>query len=855
MCINKIIHKIPMVNQIGDPKEEIAQATSTIGSNYDSTLASCKDILKELQVDWDAVFAENFNPLHLALKLNSNSILNKDFIEMSNRIENVLNKIIDSNPSGFSESFNAFASFRDKNTEIIKDFDCILDNISEIKNTKLQGISSEKNEIDELKRVYGICEKIVELRNTFSIYQCSNRSSFADGDAKRSSYDDENLMKKAGIISQCISLSGDKDLLEIDGVYEYSKLIKSCYLEINRKFYKKIFDFIFKNKIENLYFFQGIVTLGSFEEFDKFCRENFEQGVFYEIECVIVEDSNSISKNDEDYGQHFRLSQLCKKICDKVSSILENTRVIVEKSGQTFETAQGTDFFGKKSEKKLFIMSIDEPMEMIKKNVINFIELYSNTAANALRFEKNLENKTVEIDLQSFEIDYPAIYGDHPIVERFENKSCFRNIRKEKFSIFISPNDQTTNIFMKEIREPEIRTFLRKYAESNYLSTAAIEKSFCKIDEIFMNEFRFRTDPSTGVPLLSSEILKIVKDCRSIEEERILKGYIKKKMFYVFMEDYDEMFRSIFVRKEAIKTLLSVMDSKRSETPKIRAGNSVTDFDESKIDSKEATTDNNKGGDKKETSKKNKESEKRIRVGLLPKSFKYGNKKRTEVNDTNEEETKRREESLMKDFKRNEEVFTIQDKIKDLSAYVVSKEDFKDMLLKNRIDKDDLFIKPMKYIKASAITSVTDDLGKCIGSAETTFLSQLFFQSLKNQACLDFFYYFDLFYRQGNYTFYMRKMIDILFVISKNAKSVFEEFHEDFEDVLIFYCVMNIYSIHAKSRADLQIFVENLEILGEILGEVVLSYKFKDLISFFRDKQTISGYDEKYTRILIQKIH
>lgn len=193
---------------------------------------------------------------------------------------------------------------------------------------------------------------------------------------------------------------------------------------------------------------------------------------------------------------------------------------------------------------------------------------------------------------------------------------------------------------------------------------------------------------------------------------------------------------------------------------------------------------------------------------------------------------------------------------------------FRESLIKKYINKKDLFLNRQKYQMAVAIINTLRALEKVLGTEEVRGLHGCFLRSFQRQLNIEFFYFFDLLYRQGNYLFYMRNIVRILRTVCAaaghedgphagdaqtdgNTRS--SVFFEGLYDNIEFYCVQNAPALHTRSREELVRFVDNLRILDEVMGELEFYSSLDSLYRFFDD--VLHGTSRnRYGRVLQHKI-
>lgn len=765
---------------------------------YQDILKNCKEIVKELKVDWDTTIADSFNPLHLALQLNANSNLNTEFRDMSHRLEFFLDKVIALNFRGFSESLNGFFSFRDLNKETLETLDLCEDNAMRVKEWRFDRINVdfEKENIECLRKKYDVCKKIMEGRNSYKMYQNT-----------------EDVARKSVLIGQCLEALNDQSLLQIRGVFEYLKILKKSFLETCNEVNQKLFDFIFRNEIDSLVYFKSLMNMGAIAQFDEYCKQHFDRSVFNEIERTIMRRYKTALPSCLS-DPLLELESLCSEVCKRVESIVENMETIVKRCSQVFAVSHEEDFFGAKKDKVHFVMAMDPALECIKQNLEKFIECYSKE-------EMELADK-IDVYDGVDDTEYSEVYKDSPICGRLQQTEGVSNFAKKHFTVITVPSDQIVGCVLSNVRNPHLRSFVRQLAEGSYFSSASVEKNMFRVDSAFRGNW-MDSDPNTGKTKLLVEARDIIRSCRSIEEERRVKVHFRKKLLGNVIAEYTKVFTSEFVKKPVCVQVEGLQDKSAS-------------YDKRRGDS-------------------------RIRIGILPRNNKIsGSRKDGKAGGINNDTDDLSSISGVSDTNGSQSAMQTSNQLHGrsllpddckVSSYVVPYDEFNEMLITNHIDRNDLFDNEQKYLRVVSLIDTLQDLECLINSSEARFICKLYSESLKNQALLDCFYYFDLLYRQGNYSFYMKKMIGILRVVYQISGL---KYLERFEETLEYYCVKNVYSIGVKNRKELDKFIANLEILSEVLDELGLSFKLDDLVRFFREGKSIEKFGEKYTNILNQKI-
>ncbi|OQS55049.1 hypothetical protein EHP00_1807 [Ecytonucleospora hepatopenaei] len=171
-------------------------------------------------------------------------------------------------------------------------------------------------------------------------------------------------------------------------------------------------------------------------------------------------------------------------------------------------------------------------------------------------------------------------------------------------------------------------------------------------------------------------------------------------------------------------------------------------------------------------------------------------------------------------------------------------EEFKESLYKKYINKSSLLLKKSKYQKAIYSLNMFKDLDHELNTRETLRCYEVFYNSFKKQLNLEFFYYFDLFFREGNFTqnFYLRKIVSVFeFIYSETQNtSLFEGLYDN----LIYYCKNNLNVLNVKTKEDVKLFIEQVRIFDEIMGEIEFHENLDDLYVFFDEILENKSNDE-----------
>ncbi|ELA42246.1 uncharacterized protein VICG_00645 [Vittaforma corneae ATCC 50505] len=198
--------------------------------------------------------------------------------------------------------------------------------------------------------------------------------------------------------------------------------------------------------------------------------------------------------------------------------------------------------------------------------------------------------------------------------------------------------------------------------------------------------------------MVGSELIDILDGCMPVEEGRRIKTYIRRSLFLSLLHLYDEIFVSHFVKREDFR---SFMEKVNQHYDQCYAHHEDT------------------GDDKTQ-----------IKDGCLKAAS--SNYLRTSENDG---------------------LFKLKNY--EASTFVVPMDQFKTALINDHIRKSDILADPKRYAGLSSLIGFLKSLRCRFESREISFLLELYELSFSRQLLLDFFYYFDLLYRQGSYFYYL----------------------------------------------------------------------------------------------------
>lgn len=484
-------------------------------------MEECKEILQEIQIDWDSTLHNNFNPLKLSLKVLSNSNTNKEFRETFHRLESAMDNVIKSNFDGFSESFRSFEKLHAMNSEIMKKYEIIeslLDKIEDLQDN-LDLLTFGISEESVNKSIYKTCAKIIEARNLYKEFAIT-----------------EDNERKANLIIKSIRILREPGHSQIRGVFEFYKIVFKNYLKFCNQIHSNLLDFAIKNEPKNITYFSLVLNLQSVSYFNQFCSDQFYQKVFNFI-------SQSITKLLQ--VESCTIEMLCEEVMGIIEIIIENMTILIKRFSK-LGTSEDEDFFGKVKVQKGFIYEIDVSINALNKILLKIIDIYS--------FE--FEPKTsFDITYASDFIDFSKTFSKHSnIYKRLTSNNV--NYSCGQFALVTGTSPQTAEILLKFAKTPEIRSFLHRIIESKNFLDSPLQN---KIDELEKINF------FENLPSFSSTIHKLLECSLSGQEDEEFKAFLNKKILKDFSIKYDEIFESDLIKMPNFNVFLETPTKARGK--------------------------------------------------------------------------------------------------------------------------------------------------------------------------------------------------------------------------------------------------------------------------------------------------
>lgn len=500
-------------------------------------MESFKELVNEIQVDWDIALQSNFNPLKLTLKVLGNSNTQKDFNETFHRLHLAMNKIVKSNFESFSESFKSFERLNIKNKEIIDKYEQINAILNEIPylHENLNLISLNATEDYECKKAYEICTDIVEARNFYKEFCLT-----------------EDPKRKSKLIVKSLGILKDQQYSQIKGVFEFYKIVYKGYLDYCNQIHTNLLDFAVKNIVSNFQYFPIVIELRSISLFNDFCSEKFYQKVFDYVEETI---SNSQQIKD------CSIELLCRDVAEVIEKTVSNMWILISRFSN-LDVADEEDYFGKVKNKKGFIYEIDRSIDVAKQILSKFIDLYS--------FEFEPEN-SFDISYISDSVDFSKTFKtDLPVYKRL-TASAAQKISRGQFTILTGTCPQIAETLLLFVKTPEIRMFLQEIVQNKKFSGPFLQGKIQEIDNFF---FDLDIENLEKLKSLILESLECALPPNSVTE---LKNYLNKKLIKEFAKIYDQMFQSELIKKPKFNSFL---EKTQIENPRITVDELICTIEE-----------------------------------------------------------------------------------------------------------------------------------------------------------------------------------------------------------------------------------------------------------------------------------
>ncbi|ORD98983.1 hypothetical protein A0H76_1603 [Hepatospora eriocheir] len=477
-----------------------------------------KKILNEIRIDWETLLTDEFNPLHIALAVNKGTIQNAEFREMFHKLEFIMEKIIEVNFKGFSDSVLSYNEYNKQNAEIIEILNESFEASHQVEgNLYIDTISKENKKSEYFKARYEILRELKHIKIMFDEYLNSTE-----------------IIKRCNQLVRCLDLIDNKELLKIKGVYEFRLKIYKEYVVLSEEVCMEVFKFIFNNEINVS--FKCCLILGNLHELEVYFYKNFKTFLFNKLESIII----NVSKSTD-----ISLETLCKLICNKIDRIILNHQTIVDCVLKNFKLDKNKeDYFGNKDESYSYVTRSDLIISTIEAELMNFIDRYSITIKTQGEF--NLENIVDNIDYTKI---YPTNYNIYRNDTEMSVEESSKAINKSygTYTLILSPKYEIVPVLLKFVKNAKIRVFLNKKVETVY-TKFRLEKNLNKVEELFKESAKINTKNSKLVIYESlKNIIDSIKD-NSSDSEALKKQIMKKSKEY-FQKLYEELFKCKIVTK------------------------------------------------------------------------------------------------------------------------------------------------------------------------------------------------------------------------------------------------------------------------------------------------------------------
>lgn len=479
-------------------------------------------IIKELMVDWDYVLSDSFNPLHYALKVKKNSIIQSDFRDMFHKLELTMDNIIEKNYKGFSDSILNYNEFNKMNLNCFVLLKEILTVSHKFKNTSfdIKNISNEKSKADYCNIKLNICNDLYQANELLKEYGNTG-----------------DILKKAHMLIECQNLIDNSNYIKIKSLIEYRKMIHLKYVELADEANKKIANFVFKNKLDLLHYLKVVKTLGSLDKLDSFFEDNFQSYVFIEIESVIVSKHNTNT---------VKVENICKSVIKKVESIIFNMETLLSKLNNTLgfdKLSELTNihknvFSDRIKKKHSFITDITTSMDIIKDELSSFISRYSKHIS--------ISKMNFKLDNVIDNIDYSTIYrSSHSMTKKLLEKNKEIGKIDNEYSIMVVPNNNIPLYMLKYTKKKYLKTFLNEKIK-NYCDKYNLKFIVERFDNAF-KKYNFKLNYKTKTLKIYDYVFSLIGE-KTNEHNQCLKDTIIDKICMLLLEEYYNVFPSKTVK-------------------------------------------------------------------------------------------------------------------------------------------------------------------------------------------------------------------------------------------------------------------------------------------------------------------
>jgi len=161
-------------------------------------------------------------------------------------------------------------------------------------------------------------------------------------------------------------------------------------------------------------------------------------------------------------------------------------------------------------------------------------------------------------------------------------------------------------------------------------------------------------------------------------------------------------------------------------------------------------------------------------------------------------------------------------------------EEFRQFITSKAIPQKKLFLNKNRYQSTVCIIYFLREMDSLLVSKDVESVFKLYFYSFALILQLEVMYYYDLFYRQGN----ARSNINAIANIFKNVSLACDHLNdfglfEGLYDTIEYYSLDNVAAMGVGAEEDLVEFLENVQILDEIIGVMVPGQSLNKMREFF----------------------
>lgn len=176
---------------------------------------------------------------------------------------------------------------------------------------------------------------------------------------------------------------------------------------------------------------------------------------------------------------------------------------------------------------------------------------------------------------------------------------------------------------------------------------------------------------------------------------------------------------------------------------------------------------------------------------------------------------------------------------------------FKRLLPVRVIDKSTLFLQRQRYENAFFAVETLEEMSRSLNSQAVRDVRDKISAGLTLQVFLEIFYFFDLFYREGNYVcendYYLHKILGVVEDVYESAADIAGQ-HRHFGSLfecLNFYIRKNVVRLNVRSLDELNAFSGKIRLLDEILSLIESEESLRSAVDFIQDAVSMTDNSEE----------